>query len=305
MDQRLRRDLDAIAADRSSGAVELAQRACVALQQWVRRHLRISRDELLAVARALLIAQPAMVPLLRLANEVALVAEESVPSRYLERALMRFSSTLRTGSPRIARHFRSALRAGDKKIITTYSYSSTVLQAILAARARIWQVICSEGRPGLEGRKTVEQILRRGKGIGTCLTTDAALHMFTAHSHALVVGADSLEEAGFTNKAGTGALTAYAVQLECPVWVLADTSKLLPRAIDAIRADRNGPDAEIWPDAPKRLSILNPYFERTRYQPGIRILTERGWRTPAQIRREIQAIKVSPLLATLARHPPH
>jgi hypothetical protein len=88
------------------------------------------------------------------------------------------------------------------------------------------------------------------------------------------------------------------------VWVLADSSKLLPRAIDTIRAGRNGPDAEIWPDAPARLSILNPYFERTRYQPGVRILTERGWRTPAQVRREIRAIKVSPLLATLG-HAPH
>lgn len=304
MDQRLRRDLDAIAADRSSGAAELALSASVALQQWTRRLPRIGRDELLAVARALLTAQPAMAPLLRLANELALAAEERVPSRYLAPALKRFSPTLRTGPPRIARHFRSALRGGDKRIITTYSYSSTVLQAILAARARIWQVICSEGRPGLEGRKTVEQILRHGKGIGACLTTDAALHMFTAYSHALVVGADSLEETGFTNKAGTGALVAYAVQVGCPVWVLADTSKLLPRPIDAIRADRNGPDAEVWPEAPAHLSILNPYFETTRYRPGIRILSENGWRTFAQIRCEIHAIKVSPLLATLA-HPLH
>src|SRR6185437_13136443 len=277
---------------------ELALRAWVALEQWARRHPRVSRDELLAVAHALLFAQPAMAPLLRLANEVALAADETVPSHYLARVLKHFSSALRAGPPGIARYFRSALRGGDKKIITTYSYSSTVLQAIIAAHSRIWQVICSEGRPGLEGRKTVEEVLRRGKGIGACLTTDAALHIFTAHSYALVLGADSLEEAGFTNKAGTGALVAYAMQIECPVWVLADTSKLLPRAIDTIRADRNGPDAEIWPDAPARLSILNPYFERTRYQPGIRILTENGWRTPAQVSREIQAIKVSPLLAT-------
>ena len=299
MDQRLRRNLDAIAADRSSGAAELALRACVALQQWARRHSKITRDDLLAVARALLIAQPAMAPLLRLANELALAADEPVPSRYLARTLKHFSSALRTGPPRIARHFRSALRGGDKKIITTYSYSSTVLQSILAAHSHIWQVICSEGRPDLEGRKTVEQILRRGKGIGACLTMDAALHLFTAHSHALVVGADSLEEAGFTNKAGTGALVAHALQIGCPVWVLADTSKLLPRAIDAIRTDRNGPDAEIWPDAPARLSILNPYFETTRYQPGIRILTEKGWRTPAQLLRDIKALKVSPRLAGL------
>src|SRR5487761_407280 len=205
MDQRLRRDLDAIAADRSSGAAELALRACLALQQWVRRHSKISRNDLLTAARALLIAQPAMAPLLRLANELALATEPPAPSRYLAR---------------IARHFRSALGKGDPKIIITYSYSSTVLQAIVAARSRIWQVICSEGRRGVEGRKTVEQILRLGKGVGASLTTDAALHMFTTYSHALVVG-------------------AHALQIRCPVWVLADTSKLLPPEIDALRNDNN------------------------------------------------------------------
>lgn len=303
MDQRLRRELNAIARDRSSGAAELAGRACVALHQWVRRHPDISRNNLLRAARTLLVAQPDMAPLLRLANELALAADESAASRYLASRLSRLSSTLRTAPANIARHFHSALRGGDKKIIITYSYSSTVLQAIVAAHARIWQVICSEGRPGLEGRKTVEQILRRCNSIGACLTTDAALHLFTAHCHALVVGADSLEEAGFTNKAGTGALVAYALQIGHPVWVLADTSKLLPSAIDAIRSDCNGPDSEIWAGAPKRLTMLNPYFERTRYQPDVRILTEKGWSTPAQICREIRKIKVSPLLATLAHAP--
>ncbi|MHB8413333.1 MAG: eIF2B alpha/beta/delta subunit family protein [Candidatus Acidiferrales bacterium] len=305
MDQRLRRDLDAIAADRSSGAAELARRACLALQQWVRRHPKISRADLLAAARALLIAQPAMAPLLRLANELALAAAQSIPSLYLAHTLTRFSSALRTAPARMARQFRSALGKDDPKIIITYSYSSTVLQSIVAARSRIWQVICSEGRPGMEGRKTVEQILRLGKSVSASLTTDAALHMFTTYSHALVVGADSLEVTGFTNKAGTAALVAHALQIGRPVWVLADTSKLLPPEIDALRNDnsdnnaRYGPDSEIWSDPPKRLTLLNPYFEKTRYQPGIRILSENGWRTPAQISREISVIKVSPLLVGL------
>src|SRR5487761_978735 len=303
MDEHLRSELDAIATDRSSGAAELARGACAALQQWVRRHPKISRDGILTAGRALLIAQPAMAPLLRLYNELALAAEQPAPSRYLARSLTRFSSALGAAPTRIARHFRSALGQGDPKIIVTYSYSSTVLQSIVAARSRIWQVICSEGRPGLEGRNTVEQILRLGKGVNACLTTDAALHMFTTYCHALVVGADSLEETGFTNKAGTAALVAHALQIGRPVWVLADTSKLLPREIDALRNDDHGsygPDSEIWPDPPPRLALLNPYFEKIRYQPGVRILSEHGWRTPAQILRDVKAIKVSPLLATLA-----
>ncbi|MHB8754294.1 MAG: eIF2B alpha/beta/delta subunit family protein [Candidatus Acidiferrales bacterium] len=312
MDQRLRRDLNAIASDRSSGAVELARCACAALQQWVRRHPKISRDEILTAGRALLIAQPAMAPLLRLANELVLAAEQPAPSRYLALTLTQFSSTMRTGPARIARHFRSALGKGEPKIIITYSYSSTVLQSIVAARSHIWQVICSEGRPGLEGRKTVEQILRLGKGVNASLTTDAALHMFTTYSYALVVGADSLEVTGFTNKAGTAALVAYALQIGRPVWVLADTSKLLPSEIDALRNHNNdksdnngryGPDSEIWTDPPRRLTLLNPYFEKTRYQPGVRILSEHGWRTPAQILRDMRAIKVSPLLAGLLKGP--
>lgn len=301
MNQRLRGEFDAITRDRSSGAAELALRACVALQECVARPAAVTRDDLLAVAEALFKAQPAMAPLLRLANEAALAADEPDPFRYLTITLQRFSFTLRTGRGHIARHFRAALKAGDQKIITTYSYSSTVLEAITHAHSRIWQVICSEGRPRLEGRATVERILRLGQGIGACLTTDAALHLFTAYSHALIVGADSIEESGFTNKAGTGALVAYALQIGRPVWVLADTTKLLPREIEALRADHHGADSEIWPSAPERVVILNPYFEKTRYAAGIRILTEKGWMTQKQIGSELRKIPVSPLLEILAK----
>lgn len=74
--------------------------------------------------------------------------------------------------------------------------------------------------------------------------------------------------------------------------------------VDAIRVDRNVPDAEIWPEAPARLSILNPYFERTRYQPGIRILTENGWRTAARPGNETRILKVLVLVALAQPHRP-
>ncbi len=50
MDRLLRRELDAIARDRRSGAAELALRAVTALQSWSRRHPQPSKQELLDIA---------------------------------------------------------------------------------------------------------------------------------------------------------------------------------------------------------------------------------------------------------------
>ncbi len=57
MDRLLRRELDAIARDRRSGAAELALRAVTALQSGLRRHPQPSKQELLDIARALLRVQ--------------------------------------------------------------------------------------------------------------------------------------------------------------------------------------------------------------------------------------------------------
>ncbi len=297
MDRTLRHQLDAIGRDRQSGAAELALRAASAVQTWLRRNQRPSEAELLDLARALLLAQPSMAPLLRLANEVALGVDARDPSSTLRRAIANFQTTVQAGSRKIGSLVRKGLPRKRELFLCTYSYSSTVLRAFRAARSRIWWVFCSEGRPGLEGRRTAAEIARMGISVG--LTTDAALSLFLGCADALVIGADSVSAGGFRNKAGTCALVQTALAARKPVWVLTDTTKFLPGGLHSPMRQTFGATGEIWRLPPRNVFPQNPYFDFTPFDKGIRLATERGWMTPARVRREMKTIRISPRLRGL------
>jgi translation initiation factor 2B subunit (eIF-2B alpha/beta/delta family) len=298
MDRLLRRELDAIARDRRSGAAELALSAVTALQSWLRRHPQPSKQELLDIARALLRVQPSMAPLLRLANEVALAADSRSPARYLAAAAASFRNLLQNGPRRIARLLGRALRLGRHKEVITYSYSSTVLAALARARFFLERVYCSESRPGYEGRAMADRLARAG--VQVWFETDAALFgRVSAPSEPLVLGADAILRTGFVNKVGTSALVQLGLHAGAPVWVLIGTLKFWPRWFSRF-AFMCGPPRQVWKPARKRILVLNPYFGVTSFHPSIRFLTERGWMTPTQVRGELKRIRISPRLKALA-----
>jgi translation initiation factor 2B subunit (eIF-2B alpha/beta/delta family) len=323
VDRTLRRELDAIRRDTRSGAAELTLRGVAALQAWLERRGPLQQAELLEVACALLDAQPSMAPLVRLANQAALAADAADPRRSFGLSLSEFRSMLRTAPRRIARHFAQALRPGGRTV-ATYSYSSTVLHALQHSRKRIARVLCSESRPGNEGRVTARQLA--GAGIEVVLMTDAALLSQLPRADLFLSGADAIAHFGFVNKVGTQALVMRARRAHIQVWVLADTSKFLPcrgqpaqpaggllrfRESDGLHrspeigqlarshnvADR--PRREVWPGAPEGVEILNPYFELVEFFPGLRLLTEKGRMSPADVRETLKKIRVSPRLQAL------
>ncbi len=298
MDRPLRRELDAIARDHRSGAAELTLRAVRALDTWLRRHGQPSERELLQIARALLRAQPSMAPLLRLANEVALAVDSPEPARTLARAAREFDRLLRTAPQRIARQFEMALRLGKTHILATYSYSSTVLHALKHARRRIACVMCSESRPGHEGRATAREIARAGMTVA--FSTDVALASRMDQASVFATGADAILPDGFVNKAGTDVLILCTLKAHKPVWILADTTKFVPKPMAAkLWTTHTGPGNEVWRQPPAGVKILNPLLEPAQFYAPIRLLTERGWMTPAQVRRELKKIRISPRLKDL------
>jgi hypothetical protein len=46
--------------------------------------------------------------------------------------------------------------------------------------------------------------------------------------------------------------------------------------------------------------VLNPYFECVPLREEIRVLTERGWLSPARVEREVRRIRISPRLKAVA-----
>jgi len=237
-----------------------------------------------------------MAPLLRLANEVALAADSRNPARYLAVSAASFRNLLQNGPRRIARLLGRALHLGPHKQVGTYSYSSTVLAALVRARFFLERVYCSESRPGHEGRAMADRLARAG--VQVWFGTDAALFS-RATSEPLVLGADAILRTGFVNKVGTSALVQLALRAGAPVWVLIDTLKFWPRRFSQF-AFMCGPPQQVWKPARKRILVLNPYFGVTNFHPGIRFLTERGWMTPTQVRGELNSIHISPRLKALA-----
>ena len=306
MDSKLKRELAAIERDRTSGAAELALRVVKAVLLWVRQNPDPGETELMEVARALLNAQPVMAPLVRLANEVALSIDEPTPVEALARSLSRFRGVLKTAPEQIARHFSQALRRRRQSkqwTVATYSYSSTVLRAILQARNQIGIVWCSEGRPALEGRRTARALARMKLLVH--FTTDAALIRRICAAEALIIGADSVKQEFysivFENKVGTSALADRARFFERPIWVLTDTTKFLPSALARLSdsRERERPAKEVWTQPPKGVHIWNYYFESLGYETGLRVLTEKGWMSCNQLRHELASVRVSPRLKEL------
>jgi translation initiation factor 2B subunit (eIF-2B alpha/beta/delta family) len=303
MSDPLARHFQRIARDRTSGAAELALHAVAAIEGWLRRHPNPPDADLEDLVVRLLHLHPSMAPLLRLANDVALAADSGRPGPALSRAVRSFRHCLQDAPRRIAKLFSAELAdglAGASSLpVVLFSYSSTVVAAVSAARRRISTVLTSECRPGMEGLLAVSKLAKAGFQVQ--LATDAGLLSLMQGARVVVVGADAVLSRAFVNKIGTRALYLRAREAGCQFWVLTDSTKLLPEAIAApFWRPSDGPPSEVWPHPTRRVHVLNPLFEHTELGDDIRVLTEAGWLDSAQVREAIDAIRTSPRLKRLA-----
>jgi translation initiation factor 2B subunit (eIF-2B alpha/beta/delta family) len=346
----LDRRVAALHADTTAGAAEIAVRAARLLASAARE---IPAADATAFAEALtgltlriLDAQPVMAPLVALAREV--VGTLGAPSsggpgahEHRDPASPSRLAALRSGAAEAAGAFAESLPRrqgavaaeaalhllGMEGALLTLSRSSTVERALVeAARRRAsagpaprypLEVVCLESRPGLEGRTLAEALA--GAGARVTLAVDAALESLIGGCDALLLGADSIGDAGFVNKIGSAAAAHAARRHAAPVIVLADTTKLLPPgfpqplgenrpanevwdgagATGAGRADDAGrpaaeataaeraagadPPAGDTPDRPPGIHIWNRYFEAVPPELVTLVITEQGALTPAEL----------------------
>lgn len=284
-----REGIRALARDHRSGAAEIADRAAAALVEFLKHSGPASgplAEQLGELAEAIRQAQPSMAPLLNLGHRVAQAAAQGrVSQRQLLRALERFRQQLRRAKRQIARRLAARLR--PRSVVLTYSYSSTVLAALLAVRSRLARVICSESRPLLEGRRLAEKLGRAG--IQVVLVADAALPARVREADAVVVGADAVFAEGYVNKIGTRVLEEQARAARKPFYVLADTSKILPSGVATPYRIEDKPARELWPRAPRGVRVESRYFERVPWSrsfgTGVVLLTQRGPMSARNLRR--------------------
>ena len=292
-------------ADVVSGAAVVARMAAEAVN---RGAARLPADDVAGFRRAMsrlaagiLDAQPAMAPLVSLLASV-LTAIEGAPDLDAARtaaaaAATRFRTGLHTRARILASRAAALLEPGTR--VLTVSSSSTVKAALLHAGPEAGlRVICLEGRPAFEGRLLAAALA--AEGFEVTLAVDAAVSALTAECDLVLVGADSIGDAGLVNKIGTAPAVDAAVRLGVPVHVLTDESKILPRGFPQ-PLDDDRPPEEVARELPG-VRIWNRYFEAVELARVTAVVTEnatlthhgvealrRGLTVPVELRRWAEA----------------
>jgi translation initiation factor 2B subunit (eIF-2B alpha/beta/delta family) len=277
-----------IREDTSSGAAEIAEQAAKLLLDALKQG---KGDEIRALGKALIDAQPAMAPMLNLVNYL-FHAIESIhdPQAIKEKgraAVQGFLDSLRTASEKIRGHALGLLKG--KKRVMTHSYSSTVLGVLEHARGI--EVICPEARPLGEGLSTARALGEQG--IRVRLVTDFAALSLVGESDLVMVGADAITLEGVVNKIGTYGLALAARDNSVPFYVLAGWEKFLPPPFaQALRIEKKDPQ-EITQETIPNVAVENRYFDFTPLELITGVVTQAGVISADEVRRQLQGMEVS------------
>jgi translation initiation factor 2B subunit (eIF-2B alpha/beta/delta family) len=291
MDKLLARRIAEIARDDRGGAAELALRAVTAMQAWLGAQNRLSESVILEGAAAIQRAHPEMAPLGRIAAEIAASTQKEYPPAALSDALDMLQDHIVNAPAAISERFARLLP--QKKIhIAAYSYSSTVVNAIIHARKRIALAYISEGRPGNEGRTTATKLA--AAGIRVVIVPDVVLLSQLPPVSHVVFGADCIMHSGFFNKTGTSLLMRTGLARGAKVWVLSDTLKFWPKSPPFDPALGNcKPNWRFWNSPPRGVHLADQVHELVPFMPGLKILTERGMMTPAVVQTMLRRLRKS------------
>jgi translation initiation factor 2B subunit (eIF-2B alpha/beta/delta family) len=182
--------------------------------------------------------------------------------------------------------------------IMTHSASSTVLRTLIYAneQGRKVRVFAMEGRPLYEGR-----LLAKGladAGLDTISIIDGAAYVNLSDTELVLLGADSMSQAGVVSKIGTAGLAACAQSLGIPLYFLAETTKLWPSQLGRQPVHKRAA-SDVWTDAPNNLTVQNRFYDTTLWSTVSGIVTEDGLSSPESICAACDKIAVHPWMHSL------
>ncbi len=166
-----------------------------------------------------------------------------------------------------------AKRIRDGSVVFTHCHSSTVTRLLAKAKAdgKIFKVICTETRPAFQGRITAKELVELG--IETTFVVDSAARTFMRDVDVVIVGADAItSEGNVVNKIGSSGIAVLAHEARVPFYVVSELLKFDPETLqgECEKIEQRNP-AEVWNEAPSKLTVLNPAFDVTpnRYIHGL------------------------------------
>lgn len=291
--------IEEIRRDNRSGAAELTRRAVQVLSLLVNseksKDAAWLRNEIRRVSRALAAAQPSMASIINLANQIFIISARSNRAKTIRSDIKRqLKETLARQGRSVQRIARNFLKVIDgRNQVVTYSYSSTVIRALIYAhkRGEKFKVVCSEARPICEGVRAAERLA--DAGIDVILVTDAALLGFIPQADMVAVGADCVTDSWLVNKVGTYALALIARSNRVPFYCLASEDKLLAPELYALYKNPPRDHREILARKPKNVQVLNYYFEATPLKLLSALITENGVLAVKDVRRRIRGFQAA------------
>jgi ribose 1,5-bisphosphate isomerase len=151
------------------------------------------------------------------------------------------------------------------------------------AEGKNFSVICTETRPAFQGRITAREMVELG--VETMFIVDSAARSYMGNVDLVVVGADAItSEGNVVNKIGTSSIAVLANEARKPFYVVSELLKFDPESLygEYERIEQRSP-AEVWKEAPQKLSVRNPAFDVTpsRYISGL--ICEEGVIAPQSV----------------------
>lgn len=145
--------------------------------------------------------------------------------------------------------------------IFTLSNSSLIGRSITEAKGRGWRgkVNIAESRPRNEGTMLAADLSRIG--IPVTVGVDAIIPDLVRNSRSIFLGADAVTPACFVNKIGSVIALEFAAKYNRPVFVVADSGKIISDRIYKFIPDEN-PIREIISSKSRNLTVRNNYFEK-------------------------------------------
>jgi len=184
---------------------------------------------------------------------------------------------------------------GHKKIkrgmvVYTHGFSSSVMSLLLKAKKEgiNFEVHNTEARPLLNGRLMASELSRHN--IPVKQYSDLALRLALKRADVVLMGADSISEHGqIFSEIGCELITDLAEKYDVPVYICADSWKLNSEAIkEHEKSIELQPKEQLWPKAPRKVTVLNYGFEKINPKLITGIITESGIYKPHYLIHEIK-----------------
>jgi translation initiation factor eIF-2B subunit delta len=274
-----------IKKDRYSGSFEISQNALRTLLDYIKKNntKRAQKfvEECNTFSKDIIKSQPNMVSIRKKVSAVnyhmkRLLKSEKTVDEIKITSASKIEELIKNSEDRKQEigNIGAKLIFNQSKILTI-SASSIVKEILYTAKKmnRKFSVYCLESRPQNEGHLLAVEL--SNNGIPCTLTTDAMMGQILNEVNMVICGADRLFESGFVNKTGSLPLALTAQIYKVPLYVAAETDKILKEIDRSLRFYPKDPK-EILKSKNTLLSVSNYYFESIPYDYVSKIICEDG-----------------------------